>query len=227
MKTDYRLEIASDIPVLPALIWAEETSPPRPAKGTPEFLGSVIAQVQELGADAIPAEIRRRVRRMLRYGKCHANGRNKPASEFLLHMALQGKFPLINCPVDVNNAISLASGLPGSIFDAAITGHHLLLRRGLPGEKYVFNRSGQEINLEDLLVVCRKTDTGWKPCGNPVKDAMVTKITDNTRNIVAILYAPADEPMGRLTGWANRYAGLLKTECGAERSGYTLVQRSG
>jgi len=161
---------------------------------------------------------------MLRYGKYRPSGRGKPASEFLLRAAVQGEFPLVNCPVDVNNAISLDSGLPGSIFDADIAGRRLLLRRGLPGEKYVFNRSGQEIDLEDLLLVCRMTESGWSPCGNPVKDAMVTKITEATRDVIAVLYAPADEPEDELAGWAARYAELLAEQCGAQNTGYQVIK---
>ncbi len=220
----YTLELEKDLPVIAGLVWAEGISPPRPTERASEFLSSVIARARELGEDAIPPETRRRVRRMLRYGKYRPSGRGKPASEFLLRAARQGDFPLVNCPVDVNNAISLASGLPGSIFDADLTGHRLLLRRGLSGEKYVFNRSGQEIDLEDLLLICRMTKSGWAPCGNPVKDAMETKITESTRNVVAVLYAPEDEPVERLAGWAARYAELLMSECGAARAGYDVVK---
>ena len=219
----YTLELEPNIPVLPALIWAEGISPPQPTDTVPGFLAEVIAHARELGADAIPADIKRRVRRMLRHGKYHPSGRGKPASEFLLRAALRDEFPRVNCPVDVNNAISLASGLPGSIFDTGITGPHLRLRRGLPGERYVFNRSGQEIDLEDLIVVCRKTESGWEPCGNPVKDAMVTKIAPTTTDVIAVLYAPTDEPAPRLALWAQRYAELLRTECGAEQSGYAII----
>jgi len=221
---EYLLELDGDLPVLPALIWAEEIAPPRPTETVPPFLREVIETARDRGEDAIPAELRRRVRRMLRYGKYRPSGRGKPASEFLLRAALQGEFPLVNCPVDVNNAISLASGLPGSIFDSDITGRRLLLRRGLPGERYVFNRSGQEIDLEDLLLVCRQTEAGWVPCGNPVKDAMETKITTATRNVIAVLYAPMDEPVERLTMWAARYAELLRSECGAARAGYEVIK---
>ena len=222
-ESRYALEVAAGIPVLPALIWAEGITPPQPPDTAPEFLADVTAQARELGADAIPADIKRRVRQMLRHGKYHPSGRGKPASEFLLRAALRDEFPLVNCPVDVNNTISLASGLPGSIFDADITGPRLYLRRGSRGERYVFNRSGQEIDLEDLIVVCRNTDAGWVPCGNPVKDAMATKITPVTKNIIAVLYAPADEPKPRLATWANRYAKLLKTACGAAESDYFIV----
>jgi len=142
-----------------------------------------------------PLEVRQRVRKMLRHGKYKPAGRSKPASEFLLRAALSESFPLINEPVDVNNAVSLESGFPGSIFDADISGRHLLIRRGLPNEQYVFNPSGQTIDLQDLLLVSRKTETGWEPCGNPVKDAMITKISADTVNVVAVLYAPIDEPI--------------------------------
>jgi len=225
MNEGFSLEIDRSLdpfPVLPALIYAEGIVPPRPTREAPPFLAEVISAAQAVGEGFIPAEIRARVRRMLKHGKYRASGRGKPASEFLLRAALTGEFPLINGPVDVNNAVSLMSGLPGSIFDADISGRKLLLRWGLPGESYVFNRSGQTIDLEDLLVACRLTEGGWEPCGNPVKDAMTTKVTEETRNVVAVLYAPADEPIERLASFAARYAELFRTHCGAERAGYEI-----
>jgi len=225
MKSGFRLEIDPELspsPVLPALIYAEGIRPPEPTIEAPPLLADAIARAQAGGEGFIPAGIRTRVRRMLKHGKYRPSGRGKPASEFLLRAALKGEFPLINGPVDVNNAISLESGLPGSIFDADISGRRLLLRWGLPGESYVFNRSGQTIDLEDLLVVCRLTEGGWEPCGSPVKDAMETKITEDTRNVVAVLYAPADEPPERLAGFAERYADLFRSHCNAKRAGYTI-----
>ena len=92
----------------------------------------------------------------------------------------------MNGPVDVNNAVSLQWGYPASIFDAALSGWDLLLRRGMPGERYIFNPSGQAIELEDLLCVCRKVDGAWVPCGNPVKDSMATKTSPATTQVVAV-----------------------------------------
>jgi len=225
MNEGFSLQIDRSLtpsPVLPALIYAEGIAPPEQTKDAPSFLAEAITRARATGEGFIPAEIRTRVRRMLKHGKYRASGRGRPASEFLLRAALTGEFPLINGPVDVNNAISLISGLPGSIFDADISGRELLLRWGLPRESYVFNRSGQTIDLEDLLVVCRSTGGGWEPCGNPVKDAMTTKVTEKTRNVIAVLYAPVDEPVERLASFATRYAELLRTHCGAERAGYQI-----
>ena len=224
---EYLLEIGDDLgpcPVIPALIWAEGITSPQPTETVPDFLTEVILEAQKTGEEYVPSEVRKRVRRMLRYGKYHASGRGKPASEFLLRSALRDEFPLVNGPVDVNNAISLASGLPGSIFDTGISGAHLLVRRGRPGESYVFNNSGQTIDLQDLLLVCRKTDGAWEPCGNPVKDAMTTKIHQRTRNVVAVLYSPADGSRNELTSWAQKYAQLLSSHCGAQTTGYRIVE---
>ena len=224
---DYSLEIADDLqpcPVIPALIWAEGIEPPLPTQGAPGFLSEVILEAQNAGEEYVPPELRKRVRAMLRYGKYHASGRGKPASEFLLRAALKDEFPLVNAPVDVNNAISLASGLPGSIFDSDLSGTHLLIRRGRPGESYVFNNSGQTIDLQDLLLICRKGDSGWQPCGNPVKDAMITKINERTKNVIAVLYAPGDEDQDNLSTWAGKFAQLLASHCRAQTSGYRIVE---
>jgi DNA/RNA-binding domain of Phe-tRNA-synthetase-like protein len=222
----YRLDLDPSLdpsPVLPALIWAEGIAAPYPTKERPAFLTEILTKAAVAGEDFVPAALRKRVRKMLRHGKYHASGRGKPASEFLLRAALAGSFPLVNGPVDVNNTISLASGLPGTIFDTDLSGTHLLLRRGRPEESYVFNRSEQTIDLQDLLLVCRRVGEGWEPCGNPVKDAMSTKIHPETKRVIAVLYAPMNEPISSLEGWAARYADLLKTHCEAEAVGFKVI----
>ena len=213
-------------PVSVGLIWAEGIAPPVVSTEMPAFLAPLLDAARDAGAAYVPDHVRARVRRMLRFGKYKPSGRGKPASEFLLRAAVAAEFPLVNGPVDVNNAISLESGLPGSVFDAALSGRRLLVRRGEPGESYVFNRSGQSIDLEDLLLVCRQTPDRWEPCGNPVKDSMATKIRDETRDIIAVLYAPTDEPVDRIEAWASRYAELLGTHCQAERAGFRVVTQS-
>ena len=206
-----------------AVVWAEDVKPPRPTEAPPPFLVELLTAAEASRDPFISQEVRARVRGMLRFGKYRASGRGKPASEFLLRAAISGSFPLINGPVDVNNAISLESGFPGSLFDAAISGTKLLLRRGRAGESYAFNASGQTIDLEDLLVVCRESESGWEPCGNPVKDSMATKIRETTDAVLAVLYVPADEPLDSLERWASRYAELLRSHCGAQRAGFDLV----
>ena len=224
-ETGYRIERDPSLPpsaVLPALIWAEGVEPPAPTEELPDALAELLARVRSTGEAFVPQEMRQRVRGMLRHGKYKPSGRGKPASEFLLRAALGDSFPLVNGPVDANNLVSLESGFPGSIFDAALSGRRLLLRRGAPGESYVFNPSGQSIDLEDLLLVCRFTAGAWEPCGNPVKDSMETKIRPETRDVIAVLYAPADEPLDSVERWAGRYAELLVRHGGADHVGHRV-----
>jgi DNA/RNA-binding domain of Phe-tRNA-synthetase-like protein len=222
----YQLKLDASLDPCPAtfaLIWAEGIRPPEAPANAPAFLEPLLNAALALGEEAVPASVRQRVRNILRHGKYKPTGRSKPASEFLLRAALGESFPLVNGPVDVNNAISLQSGFPGSIFDTDLTGKQLLIRRGFPDEEYVFNPSGQTIDLEDLLLVCRKTEDAWEACGNPVKDAMTTKISTNTENVIAVLYVPIDEPTPSVEKWARRYEALLAEHCGAANSGCQII----
>ncbi len=211
------------VPCRAALIWARGIRPPLPSESLEPQLAELVERARREGEALWPAGTRERVRQMLRHGRYRPSGRGKPASEFLLKAALGGRFPQVNPPVDANNAISLESGLPGSIFDGDLCGDRLLLRRGLPGERYVFNPAGQEIDLADLLLVARGTEQDNVPCGNPVKDSMATKIRPETRDVIAVLYAPADFATKELEGWARRFVDLLGSWCGATSADHDLL----
>lgn len=206
-----------------ALIWGLDLPGCQKTMAVPAWISSLLERVREAGEGFLPSARKAAVRGMLRYGKYKPAGRSKPSSEYLLGAALEGDFPLVNGPVDVNNAISLEWGYPASIFDIELSGPELLLRRGKQGEAYLFNLSGQSIDLEDLLCVCRSEGALWVPCGNPVKDAMATKIRESTRQVTAVLYVPVTEPVQHLEAAAARFADLLQSECGARVSGWSIV----
>ena len=212
-------------PVWAALVWGSGIPGCPATKKAPAFLQDLIDRVQA-GHQVVSAERKTAVRNMLRHGSFKPAGRSKPASEYLLVAAVDG-FPLVNGPVDVNNAVSLQWGYPASIFDATLSGWDLLLRRGMTGERYIFNPSGQAIELEDLLCVCRKVDGAWVPCGNPVKDSMATKISPATTQVVAVIVAPVEEPPGDLREAAGRFANLLASHCGATQTGFELSSGPG
>jgi DNA/RNA-binding domain of Phe-tRNA-synthetase-like protein len=216
-------ESSGPIAVRIALVWAFDL-PGCPHTGTPPaYLSALLARVRAAGESHLAPERKAAVRDMLRHGKYKPAGRAKPSSEYLLSAALDNTFPFVNGPVDANNAVSLEYGYPASVFDLDATGAELLLRRGLAGESYVFNPSGQAIDLEDLLVVCRRLNSGaWEPCGNPVKDAMATKVFDAARNVIAVVYAPASDPIDLVAACAERFKNLLVSECGASKAGMKI-----
>jgi DNA/RNA-binding domain of Phe-tRNA-synthetase-like protein len=209
-------------PVRVALVVAGPLPPPAPEGAAPAALGPLLARVAAEGEALWPPGRRERVRDMLRHGRFKPTGRAKPSSEFLLQAAGRGEFPLVSPVVDVNNLVSLETGFPASVFDAALTGGELLLRRGLVGESYVFNRAGHEIDLTDLVVVCRRAGDDWGPCGNPIKDAMATKVGPVTERAVGVLYAPAAEPAEALARAAERYAALLREHAGAAAAAWEV-----
>ena len=227
MSASYRVTFDAELgaSALLAVMWAEGIALPSTVLPS-GMLDELLVRVGR-GETIVPEDTRREVRGMLRHGTYKPTGRGKPASEFLLQAALRGEFPRVNGPVDANNAISLASGYPGSVFDADLTGPALHLRYGRPGETYVFNPSGQSIDLEDLIVVCRATRDGWEPCGNPVKDAMATKIRPETRRVIAILYVPRVFGQREALAWAARFAELLTGTCQAESTGFALASEGG
>jgi len=182
-----------------------------------------LTRVRAAGEKFLSPARKAAVRGMLRFGTYKPSGRSKPSSEYLLGVALKGDFPLVNGPADVNNAVSLEWGYPASIFDLELCGTVLFLRRGRAGESYIFNSSGQSIDLKDLLCVCRAKGEVWLPCGNPVKDAMATKTRDATRRVAAVIYAPSAEFCLELEEAAAKFALLLRSECGAAESDWLVL----
>lgn len=156
---------------------------------TPSALRDKILELVESGKTA-QDNLKAAVRNLLRTANYKPTGRGKPASEYLANAAKGGRFPFINNLVDVNNYISLQSGLPVSLLDYSVTGDRILLRDGIEGEKYVFNDAGQEIELNGLIAVCRNDTPPGTPLGTPVKDSMQAKLKDSTTSVIGVVYCP-------------------------------------
>jgi DNA/RNA-binding domain of Phe-tRNA-synthetase-like protein len=147
------------------------------------------ALAKRAGAEPQPTARTAAIRDLLRKGGYKPTGRGKPASEYLVQAAARGEFPRISHVVDALNLVSLESGLPISLLDTDLamqgaTG--LVVRLGRAGEKYVFNASGQEIDVAGLLCVARPDGAAL---GNAVKDSMTSKTTPATRNVIAVVWA--------------------------------------
>lgn len=166
---------------------------------------------QRAGENFPPPALKESVRAMLRKGGFKPSGRNKPASEYLAQAAREGRFPRINNLVDINNLLSLESGLPISLLDADIVGPDPVLRYGRPGEKYVFNPTGQEIDLQGLICICGGPD--MTPKGNPIKDSMTAKLKETTKNVIGIIHAPQNTP--ELKQLVQKFATLITQFAGA------------
>jgi hypothetical protein len=175
--------------------------------------------------------VRGAVRDLLRHGGYKPTGRGKPSSEYLLRAAGEGALAMgggapqtpsaslglrrtgalapINAAVDACNAVSLHSGLPISVVDLDRAVAPLSIAVAPPGARYVFNASGQEIDLGGLL--CLLDADG--PCANGVKDAHRTKTTPATTRTLSVIWGTRALP-GRAATAAAWYGELL-AELGA------------
>jgi len=150
-----------------------------------EILAAMASRTAGLETDPVKTAIRD----LLRVGGYKPAGRGKPASEYLAQSAERGEFPRISHIVDALNLVSLESRLPISLLDAnrVMDGaSELVVRLGRAGESYVFNSAGHAIDLEGLLLVAQREGPAL---GNPVKDSMLAKTTEGTRNTIAFVWA--------------------------------------
>jgi DNA/RNA-binding domain of Phe-tRNA-synthetase-like protein len=144
------------------------------------------------------------VRDLLRHGGFKPAGRSKPASEYLVAAAEKGELGSINAVVDACNAASLHGGLPISVVDLDRAREPLRIGIAPAGATYVFNASGQAIDLGGLL--CLLDAEG--PCANAVKDAQRTKTGADTRRTLSIVWGTTAAP-GRAAAMVEWYRGLL------------------
>jgi DNA/RNA-binding domain of Phe-tRNA-synthetase-like protein len=170
---------------------------------------------QRVRADptVFPEQVRARVRDVLRVGGYKPTGRGKPASELLLAMALKEGLPRIANLVEINNLASLETGLPISVFDADQLGDDVSMRFGRAGEQYVFNASGQSMDLSGLPLICRGSKA--EPVGNAVRDSMLCKVHPSTARVFAVVYGTTQLPDALLSAACERLRQLLCEHAGA------------
>jgi hypothetical protein len=135
---------------------------------------------------AFPAAVRAAIRDVLRVGGYKPSGRGKPASEFLHAVACEQGLPIVNNLVDINNLVSLGTALPISTFDADKLDTPVVVRFGRPGERCIFNASGQSMDVSGIPVICLAASD--EPVGNAVKDSMLD-CCDIGRDLPGILAA--------------------------------------
>jgi DNA/RNA-binding domain of Phe-tRNA-synthetase-like protein len=170
-------------PLLVAETFVTELPAPLGEIVTPEWLLALHA-AEAAAPVARSEELRAAVRDLLRQAGYKPTGRGKPSSEYLVRAASEGGLPRINLVVDACNAVSLHSGLPISVVDLDLTRAPLRIGLATIDAEYVFNASGQTIDVENLL--CLFDAAG--PCANAVKDAQRTKTSAATRKTLSVIW---------------------------------------
>jgi DNA/RNA-binding domain of Phe-tRNA-synthetase-like protein len=150
-------------------------------------------------------DVREKIRQLLRHGGFKPTGRSKPASEYLLRAVDSAQLSSINLAVDACNAVSLHSGLPISVVDLDRARQPFRVGVAPAGSNYVFNSSGQTIDVAGLL--CFFDAEG--PCANAVKDAQRTKTDGTTLRTLSLIWGTVALP-GRGEQTERWYRSLLE-----------------
>ena len=148
--------------------------------------------------------VRTAVRDLLRQRGYKPTGRGKPASEYLVKAAEENTLGSINAAVDACNVASLHSGFPISVVDLDRAAPPFRVDVAGEGDRYVFNASGQEIELSGLL--CLFDAEG--PCANAVRDSQRTKTHAGTAHTLSVVWG-VDAFADRLREATEGYRGLL------------------
>ena len=169
---------------------------------------------------ALSESVRSAVRNVLRKGGYKPTGGGKPASEFLLGAALgEAGMPRISNLVDILNLASLQHAHPVSLLDAELAGAELVRTLWPSRESYVFNPSGQSMDIAGLPVVCRGAAS--EPVANAVKDSMLCKVHAGTRTALAIVYGSRELPDAALRAVCERLGELYRDHAGGRVAGET------
>ncbi len=199
---------------------AFETKLPSPISGlSPAPALAALLSLEAAAPVKSDDELRERVRKMLRHGGYKPSGRGKPASEYLLRAAGDGSLGAINPVVDACNVASLHSGFPVSVVDLERMRGKPSIRLGRAGESYVFNASGQTIDVAGLVVLGDEDG----PSANAVKDAQRTKTHDGTVRTLSVLWGTKADA-ARLDAAATWYASLVRDHLAGETRVVTVSE---
>jgi DNA/RNA-binding domain of Phe-tRNA-synthetase-like protein len=213
----FQLRIPDDIPqLLVAVVEAEDVVIQAASDELRRVCEDAVRRVLT-GGMAGGEPRRRAVRDLLRSGGFKPSGRSKPAQEYLLRTVQEaGVLPAISNAVDLINLLSLQSGLPISLVSLDRVGPQLAIRFGRPGERFVFNRAGQELSLDGLLCLCAEREGVSEPVGTPVKDSLQAKVDETDRHVVACIYASRTAvPRDELGSWSEQLAAGFARHCAA------------
>ena len=199
-------------PELDARIFEATFPSPLEACSTPEAVLALFA-LDAAAPLTRDEDTRAAVRNLLRHGGYKPTGRGKSAAEYLVRAAGEGKLGSINLAVDLCNAVSLHSGLPISVVDIDRAAPPFRIGLAEPGTRYVFNASGQEIDVSGLL--CLFDDEG--PSANAVKDSQRTKTHPGTRRTLSVVWGTRALP-GRADEVVRWYRALHEEAGAATRA---------
>ncbi|HEX7088461.1 MAG TPA: phenylalanine--tRNA ligase beta subunit-related protein [Vicinamibacterales bacterium] len=188
----------------------------RNAEGDPALDGPLAAAEEAVRARP-PAE-RQTVRAMYRRVGIDPT-KTRPSSEALLRRVRKGdRLPRINTLVDVCNWCSLEFQLPYGLYDRAALEPPIELRLGHEGESYAGIRK-DVVHVGGRLTLADRRGA----FGNPTSDSARTMVTTATRDVLVVVFAPADLADDALGTVLDRTAARLVQYAGGRTSDRRII----
>lgn len=149
-------------------------------------------------------------------------GRYRPSAEALLRRVLQGKgVPRINAAVDANTLGSLTFRLPMGTYNAEQVQGEVSCRIGAAGEAWTAI-GGKAVDGEGKILLADAAG----PFGSPYADAARTAVTEQTRRLLLVIFAPPGLPggrCGRLKEALAFTAATMVSHCGGAVAAHRIV----
>ena len=120
----------------------------------------------------------------------------RPSSEALLRREVQGKgLYRVSNMVDIGNLGSIETAWPFGCYDRGRLNPPVVFRHGVAGERY--EGIGKRVwHLEGRPVL----SDAEGPFGSPISDSTRSMVTESTREILTVIYAPFSEPDTSIEG---------------------------
>ncbi|MBC7114489.1 MAG: hypothetical protein PWR13_611 [Archaeoglobi archaeon] len=144
--------------------------------------------------------------------------KTRPSSEALLRRILQrGSLPEINTLVDTYNLVSAVSKIPIAGFDMDEIEGELLIRFSKPGERFLGISMEKERELSGKEIVI--SDSRNVIAIYPYRDSELTKIRDETENVLFIICGAPGVGEENLERCENLLKEWIQEFCGGKVSG--------
>lgn len=148
--------------------------------------------------------------------------RYRPSAEALLRRVLQGKgVSRVNAAVDANTLGSLTFRLPMGTYNAEQVQGEVSCRIGAAGEAWTAI-GGKAVDGEGKILLADAAG----PFGSPYADAARTAVTEQTRRLLLVIFAPPGLPggrSGRLEEALAFTAATMVSHCGGAVAAHRIV----
>lgn len=140
--------------------------------------------------------------------------KERPAGEALIVRVVKGKgIYRINTPVDINNAISMMSAYPCSVYDLEKIGGRAVFLVGKEGQNYP-GLGGREVKAQNRLLVRDEASI----FGGPGADSDRTAVNLETKKILMLIYCPKNSEQAFLEKVMDKAKAMMSI-CGAKPAG--------